>query len=182
MELNKIYNENCLETRRQTPEHVAKKAAARRRGSSFDCEVCRNAFWRKPSEIKKGVTRFCSLDCYAEWQKGKPKRFGDRPYLRGANNPRWKGGVTPENVRIRTSGQYKEWRTAVFIRDGYTCQECSAHCGQGKNVVLNADHIKSFADFPELRFEVSNGRTLCVDCHKKTPNYGWKSFNARTRT
>jgi hypothetical protein len=30
-------------------------------------------------------------------------------------------------------------------------------------------------EWPELRFDVGNGRTLCFDCHKKTPNYGYKA-------
>lgn len=36
----------------------------------------------------------------------------------------------------------------------------------------NADHIKSFKDHPELRTDLQNGRTLCVDCHRKTDTYG----------
>ena len=44
-------------------------------------------------------------------------------------------------------------------------------CNGGKTVTLNADHIKPFAYFPELRFAIDNGRTLCVDCHKKTDTY-----------
>lgn len=86
--------------------------------------------------------------------------------LRGEKNPMWKGGITPLNLRIRMSYQYKLWRKSVFERDNYTCQECSKIGGK-----LNADHIKPFAYFPLLRFELSNGRTLCVDCHKQTDTY-----------
>jgi len=89
---------------------------------------------------------------------------------KGKNNPMWKGGITPINAIIRGSSKYKQWRKAIFERDNYTCQECNERGGR-----LNADHIKSFAHYPELRFELSNGRTLCIDCHKKTENYGGKS-------
>ena len=67
----------------------------------------------------------------------------------------------------RHSYKYRKWRKLVFQRDGYTCQECGQVGG-----VLNADHIKPWALFPELRFELDNGRTLCVKCHKDTDTYG----------
>ena len=86
--------------------------------------------------------------------------------ISGKNNNFWKGGVTPENHKIRNSVPMKNWRKAVFERDDFTCQIC-----EKRGCELNADHIKPFAYFPELRFELSNGRTLCVDCHKATPNY-----------
>jgi hypothetical protein len=84
----------------------------------------------------------------------------------GDKNINWKGGITPINVKIRDSIDYEEWRKSVFERDLYTCQICYEIGGK-----LNADHIKPFSLFPELRLDLSNGRTLCEDCHKKTPSY-----------
>lgn len=83
----------------------------------------------------------------------------------------WRGGVTPENATVRRSVELKLWREGVFRRDDYTCQTCGARSGNGKKVVLHADHIKPFAYFPELRTELSNGRTLCVACHELTDTY-----------
>ena len=54
-------------------------------------------------------------------------------------------------------------RRNIFHRDNYTCQYCKVRGGY-----LEADHIKPFAFFPELRFVLSNGRTLCRKCHNKT--------------
>ncbi|MBP9771463.1 MAG: HNH endonuclease [Candidatus Pacebacteria bacterium] len=87
----------------------------------------------------------------------------------GALNNFWKGGITPERQRIYNSVEYIEWRKSVFKRDAFTCQGCG--CVGGK---LQADHIKPFSLFPELRFETSNGRTLCLPCHKGTPTYAGK--------
>lgn len=72
-----------------------------------------------------------------------------------------------ENYRQRRSVENKIWREKVYQRDDYTCQHCGERGGK-----LNADHIKPFSLFPELRFELSNGRTLCVPCHRKTPTWG----------
>lgn len=94
------------------------------------------------------------------WNKGKD-------FMKGSDNPNWKGGVTPKYRSIRTSKEYKKWRTSVFERDNYTCTWCS-YKGKG----LNADHIKPFALFPKLRFNINNGRTLCTECHLKTDTYG----------
>ena len=102
-------------------------------------------------------------------KKGKPNAcIGQkRPSITGINHPAWKGGVSTEHEKVRKSTEYKLWRKAVFARDNYTCVACKA-----TKCELNADHIKPFAFFPELRFAIDNGRTLCVPCHKKTPTYG----------
>lgn len=89
----------------------------------------------------------------------------------GADNPAWKGGITPLNKQIRTSREYKLWRTAVFERDNWTCVWCGERGG-----VLNADHIKPFALFPELRLAIDNGRTLCLPCHKTTDTYAGRLY------
>lgn len=77
----------------------------------------------------------------------------------GAGNPSWKGGITPEHVAIRNSTEYREWARQVRARDSYTCQRCGK---RGHTV----HHIKSFADYPELRTVLENGLTLCTKCHK----------------
>ena len=84
----------------------------------------------------------------------------------GKNHYNWKGGKTSEREKLRKSLEYKLWRTAVFERDNYTCIWCGERGGR-----LNADHIKPWCDYPELRFAIDNGRTLCEDCHKTTPTY-----------
>lgn len=83
----------------------------------------------------------------------------------GEKHWNWKGGITPKYHRIRRSLEYKLWRKSIFERDNYTC----IWCGQ-KGGNLEVDHIKPFAYFPELRFAIDNGRTLCRECHKKTFN------------
>lgn len=84
----------------------------------------------------------------------------------GPNNPHWKGGISGENRRIRGSAEYLRWRQAVFTRDDYTCQICGA-----RGVHLEADHVKPFALYPDIRLDINNGRTLCIDCHLE---FGWR--------
>ena len=79
----------------------------------------------------------------------------------------WKGGVSKENKLIRASTKYRLWREAVFKRDNYTCQICGE-----RGVRIQADHIKPFALFPEERFSIENGRTLCIMCHTSTETFG----------
>lgn len=86
--------------------------------------------------------------------------------ISGTKNKNWKGGITSLQEKIRNSAEYKNWRRLVFKRDDYTCVWC-----RKKGGYLEADHIKQFAFFPELRFAVDNGRTLCKECHNTT-KYG----------
>jgi len=97
--------------------------------------------------------------------------------IRGDSHPRWNNGISTENQLFRQTQEYKTWRRSVFVRDNYTCQLCSARSAKGFSVKLNADHIKPFSEYPELRLNIDNGRTLCEECHKNTDTYGWKQFN-----
>lgn len=97
---------------------------------------------------------------------------------KGAESPFWKGGITSMNKMIRRSLEYKLWREAVFKRDNWTCIFCGSR-GRKQVMELHPDHIKPFAYFPELRFDINNGRTLCINCHRKTPTYGVKTTCSR---
>ena len=80
---------------------------------------------------------------------------------RGKDHYAWKNGAAERNRTDRRKVESSDWRTAVFVRDRYTCQKCGDTTGGN----LRAHHIKSFADHPELRFDVTNGITLCQHCH-----------------
>lgn len=94
--------------------------------------------------------------------------------LKGSKSHLWRGGITPINNQIRTSLEYKLWRESVFKRDNYTCIFCNKKGGK-----LNADHIKPFAYFPELRLAIDNGRTLCIECHRLTDTYANRYYGKR---
>lgn len=121
------------------------------------------------TEWHKEITRQSVTRLYAS---GARLGFRGKKYFSvGSVNNNWKGGVTPTNEKIRKSNEYKVWRGHVFNRDNYTCQKCGNRGGE-----LHADHELPFALYPDLRFEVLNGQTLCVSCHRKTDTYGRKSL------
>lgn len=102
----------------------------------------------------------------ASFEGGKPFNFVD--------------GKSNTIRRLATNfARIKKWRSKVFRRDKYTCVKCGAKSGNGVNVILNADHIKRWAEFPRLRYRTSNGQTLCEKCHReKTKEEGtryWKN-------
>ena len=141
------------------------------------CFLCTTIFLVQPHRFKSGRGKYCSVACrrlgiftkdvrikMSLSKKGKPTgRTGELCHF-------WRGGITEQNKKIRMSMESRAWRETVFKRDNYQC----VLGGKEHGNKLNADHIKPFALFPELRFELSNGRTLCIDCHKKTDTYGKK--------
>lgn len=78
--------------------------------------------------------------------------------IKKAKKKQWEGHIRKDPRRM---AEQSDWRKEVFTRDNYTCQRCFKHGGN-----LHAHHIKSWVDFPELRNELSNGKTLCANpCH-----------------
>lgn len=88
----------------------------------------------------------------------------------GKNTPAYKNGSSNERKLAHNREDYKNLRKSVFNRDNFTCQLCNKRGGY-----LEMDHIKEWCNYPELRFDINNCRTLCSDCHKKTNNFGSKA-------
>jgi len=61
--------------------------------------------------------------------------------------------------------QYKAWRKSVYQRDDYTCQMC--HKAKKR---LQAHHILMWSKYPQQRYNIANGITLCLKCHKLVRN------------
>ncbi len=109
-------------------------------------------------------------------EETKAKISRNHASMKGPNNPSWKGGVTPINRSVRRCEKYSTWRTFCFERDHYICQKCQDPTKRK----LSVDHIKPFAVIMKenkitslqkaLRckelWDVENGQTLCIPCHK----------------
>lgn len=78
----------------------------------------------------------------------------------GAKRWNWKGGITPDRVRLRVALDMKVARANCFLRDNFTCRSCGERGGK-----LNAHHVWPFQRFPEWKYEVWNLLTLCKRCH-----------------
>lgn len=99
----------------------------------------------------------------------------------GKSAPNWKGGTTRLTQIIRSCFNYRQWRSDIFQRDNYCC----TNCGKKSNGDIEAHHIKPLAKIISERFiksleeainceelwNINNGLTLCVECHKKTDTY-----------
>lgn len=83
----------------------------------------------------------------------------------GSENNFWNDGASKESKILRNRKEYHWWREAVFARDNWTCQECGARSKKDHPVYLQAHHIKPFTKYPELRYAIDNGKTLCIKCH-----------------
>ena len=146
------------------------------------CLICKKSFYAKPYLFKMGCGKYCSQKCYWIDKKGKIMKNKGRPLspehrakLSGPNANNWQGGISTQNEIERKRVEYRIWRIAVFTRDDYTCQICGQKGGH-----LHTDHIKPFSKYPELRYAIDNGRTLCVSCHLRTETYGGRMLRYGT--
>lgn len=154
------------------------------------CKICKKSFMVKPYRAEK--SKFCSINCRQIYENSSESRLVKSEIMRkrvtlGLHN--FYRGITELKALLRQTTQYKQWRESIFIRDSFKCR----FCGVGGK--LNADHIKQFAiilvennvktledaiNCLEL-WDMDNGQTLCIPCHKRTETYGryFEVFNKK---
>lgn len=111
------------------------------------CQHCGKLFCKLPNRAISVFRKqkFCSKACA---DVGGLRYFGE-------DNPKWNG-----NPRRKHPGRHAAWARKVISRDKATCQRCGI-----TGVEMHAHHIKPYIEVPDLRWEVSNGETLCYRCH-----------------
>ena len=118
------------------------------------CPKCGKEFTAKTSEDK-----YCSQECYTN----------DRHMPKGKDHQNQKGGISLLNDR-KDSAQYKNQRKQVFERDNFKCKKC------GSKEKINAHHILAQKHYPDKRYDIDNGITLCEKCHIQIhQKYGYDS-------
>jgi hypothetical protein len=127
--------------------------------------------WDKATREKLSKAQKARFQKEDIWNKG--MKFPERS---GEKNHNWKGGIQSkdriERIKFRKTIQKK-----VLERDNYTCQFCGE---RGKK--LQVDHIQPWSEYIDLRFDINNCRTVCMECHyqitfgkpmpKKIKNWG----------
>lgn len=134
---------------------------------TLKCAACAAAF---VSPNARQDQRFCSRACKDR------SLSGSEPAWLAANRGRKPRSYFGTRRDKHGRAEDREWRSAVFARDDFTCQICGVKGGR-----LQADHIQPFSTHPEMRHVLANGRTLCVGCHKGTPTFGWKAYWLKVR-
>ena len=144
------------------------------------CTICGNTY--KVKLYRAPASKFCSKECWERRNEPETKncahcgesftvykslnqKYCSKSCARSDTNGRhgnaWKGGKTRAVLVTRQKKQYREWRAAVLARDGHKCTDC------GSISDLHVHHIKSFDKFPESRYDIDNGKTVCESCHSR---------------
>lgn len=91
-----------------------------------------------------------------------------------------KGDITPIQQKIRDLSLYKEWRTKCFERDNYTCRKCHQRGGcleihhfSPLSKIIRQNNLKNIEQAKKCTelFDVNNGITVCISCHKAIDKY-----------
>ncbi len=140
------------------------------------CSFCGGEFITSSTGVlrkNRGSNSFCSAECRAkftgrklsnDWEyREKMRRItlanGNRPpRIAGPDHWNWKGGKAKRNAG--SDYEYCKWRRDVLSAGMFTCALCGQYGGK-----LSAHHLDSWSEFPELRYERSNGICLCFSCH-----------------
>lgn len=130
---------------------------------NMTCPQCLKVFYAFKSDLERSKRITCSRKCSDKFFISTYTEL--REYIRGL----W---------------FYSEWKRKIKERDNFTCQICGrkpltkneihadhitplAHIVYNKNI----NTVKEARECKEL-WDINNGRTLCIECHKKTDTWG----------
>lgn len=108
------------------------------------------------------------------------KPMGEARDFWGPSSPNWNSDLSDEERESRRdNAAQKRWREQIYARDAYTCQKC----GDANGGNLNAHHIVPHCADRAMAWDLSNGITLCVACHRHFHStYGLKKCGAEDLT
>lgn len=144
-------------------QNLQKAVEARRKEAVVKaCANCGKPMRFCPSTAQQRVT--CSKECRYQLKRGpNGAAAGRRADMEGSKNHNWRGGAIAKSEDWRKSAESFRWKRAVRYRDKYRCRRCGTR--QSSEVRLDAHHVVPGSNSIELRFDITNGVSLCRDCH-----------------
>jgi 5-methylcytosine-specific restriction endonuclease McrA len=148
----------CRRCKQWKPLNQFEPRKSARDGKRGQCRECVNAR-KRAKYVPRGRGQRGHYNMTPEGHQAISQAVRER--MNGPSNPNWKGGRGERTWR--TSPEYRAWRLAVFQRDRFACTKC----GNAEGGNLTAHHIKPAEQYPELRYNLDNGTTLCEECHSQ---------------
>jgi len=146
-------------------KHLSEAQVGKKHSEETKKKIRKNSYWRgrkRPPFTDEHRRKI------SEANKGKKRSLETRQKMGkincGKNHYRWiKDRTKLKKQNRRNDPAYHEWRKLVWERDGYKCKINNEYC-KGR---IEAHHILSWRDYPELRYDINNGITLCCFHHPR---------------
>lgn len=142
-----------------TDDHRQKLSLAKKGKKMIWSEERKRLFKKQMRGNTHTLGRKCTQEEIKRRQLSLPK---------GEEHYRWIKDRTKlkDDSRDRGGQLHREWSKQVKNRDNWKCKFNNDDCQEG----LVAHHILSWSKYPELRYEVNNGITLCHFHHPRKRN------------
>lgn len=113
--------------------------------------------------FKKGMIAWAKDKKFTEEHRKNISK-GHKGVLLGEKHHNWLHDRSKLKVQNRRNDSaYCAWRREVWLRDNFKCKIGNPDC-KGR---IEAHHILKWSDYPELRYKINNGITLCHFHHPK---------------
>ena len=127
---------------------ITHMGASLKKPINVSCNSCQREIVRCPSTVNK--RNYCNSTCAGQ---------GYKLFQSKENHWNWQGGISGATQPLRKSYASYLWRQEVLRLCGKVCCLCKS------TENIETDHIKPWSVYPDLRFEISNGRVVCRSCH-----------------
>jgi len=162
-------NKQCTKCKEVKPITEFTKHKTRPDGHHSHCKQCNKEYRKANKERikakrdtnKESMKDYC-ISYYQQNVERLKKRRIERYKANKEAERQYRYENKPPNQQWRYIAEAYRWKRAIYKRDNLTCQHCGkTHC------TINAHHIKSAKDYPDLRYDINNGICLCEQCHKQ---------------
>jgi hypothetical protein len=121
--------------------------------------------WNKGMKMDDKFREKCRARQLGKFVRSEEGKRSFKQKMSGQNHWRWTEDRSEVDLNKRRwcTKECIEWREPVFLRDGHKCKIANEDCCAD----VEAHHILSWREYPELRFNINNGITLCRTHHPR---------------